>query len=61
MVSPGWLVNTSWLPLVPHGLFDDVHMHGATRIEQTNYKLKHGKLNGKKTKDYDVTKLGSDV
>ena len=37
MVGPEWLVNTSWLSLVSNELLDDVHMRGATRIEQTNY------------------------
>ena len=35
-------------------------MHGAAHIEQTNKKLKHGKVNGK-TKDCDATELGPDV
>ena len=60
MVSPEWLINTSWLSLVTNGLLDDVHVRGADRIEQTNNKLKHGKVNGK-TKDCDATGLDSDV
>ena len=47
MVSPEWLMNTSWLSLVKKGLLDDVHVRGADRIEQTNNKLKYGKVNGK--------------
>ena len=47
MVSPEWLVNTSWLSLITNGLIDNVHVRGAGRIEQTGNKMKHGKVNCK--------------